>query len=121
MVPKYIRTESVTVTQRLVHTTIHKTPPSRNTILRWHTQFLEDVNMEHIGGNGRPRVIDQNVEDMLLSFDKNPRLSIRQAESLLNTSRSTMLRMLRNFLQLYPYKMPNLHSNTNSDKIRRIY
>ena len=42
--------------------------------------------MEHIGGNGRTRVTDKNVEDVCLLFEKNPRLSIRQAESLLNIS-----------------------------------
>ena len=67
---KYIRNESATVTQRLVHTTAHKTPPSPNTILRWYTRFLHVGNMEHIGGNGIPRVSDQNVEDVDLSFEK---------------------------------------------------
>ena len=66
---------------------MHKTPPSRNTILRWHTQFLENRNIERIGGNGRSRVSDQNVEDVRLLFETNPRLSMRQAESLLNISR----------------------------------
>ena len=41
-----------------------KTPPSRNTILCRHTKFLEDGNMGHIRGNGRPRVSDQNVDDV---------------------------------------------------------
>ena len=63
IVTKYIRTQSVTVTQISFHTVMQKTPPSRNTILRWHTRFLQERNMEHIGGNGRPRVSDQNVEN----------------------------------------------------------
>ena len=65
IVAKYIRTESVTVTQRCVHRTIHKTPPSSNTIQRWHERFLDDGNKEHRGGNGRPRVRDQNVVRLL--------------------------------------------------------
>ena len=120
IVAKYIRTGSVTVTQRWARTAMNKTPPSRNTILRWHTRFLQDGNMAHQGGNGRPRVSDQNVEDVRLLFENNPRLSIRQAEALLNISRSTIQRILRNCLQLYPYKMQNLHGITNSDKMRRI-
>ena len=53
-------------TQRWFHTTIHRNPPSRNIILHWHARFLQDGNMEHIGGNGRPRISDQNVEDVRL-------------------------------------------------------
>ena len=110
----------MSVTQRWVHTAMHNTPPTWNSILRWDTRFLEDENMEHIGGIGRPRVSDQNLEDVHLLFEYNPRLSIRQEESLLNISRSTTQRILRNCLQLYPYKMQSVHGITNSDKISGI-
>ena len=103
IVAKYTRTESDTVAQKWVHTTMRKTPPSRNIILRWHTRFLRDRNMEHIGGNGIPRFSDRNVEYVRLLFENNSRLSIRLAESLLNISRSTIQRILRNCLQLYLY------------------
>ena len=76
--------------------------------------------MEQIGGNGRPRVSDQNVTDVRLLFENNHRLSIRPAESLLNIPRSMIQRILPNCLQLYPYKMQDLHGITNSDKMRRI-
>ena len=76
--------------------------------------------MKHIGGNGRPRVSDQNVEDVRLFFENNPRLFIGHAESLLNISRSTIQRILCNCLQLYPYKLQTLHGITNSNKMRRI-
>ena len=54
IVAKYISTESAIETQRWVYTTMRKTPPSRNTIMRWHARFLEDGNMEQIGGNRIP-------------------------------------------------------------------
>ena len=76
--------------------------------------------MEHIGGNGRPRVSDQNGEDVHLLFENNPRLSIRQAESLLNIYRSTIHRILHNCLELYPYMMQIMRVIKNSDKKRRI-
>ena len=62
IVGKYIWTESVTVIHRSFYVAMHKTLPPRDNILRWHTRFLEDGNMEHIGGNGRPRLSDQSVE-----------------------------------------------------------
>ena len=120
IVAKYISNEFVTVTHRWVYKNIYKTPPSRNTVLRWHTRFLEDGNMERIGSNGKPRVSDQNVKGVRFPLESNPRLSTRKAKSLLIISRSTVQRILRNFLQLYPYKMQNLLGITNNDKIRRI-
>ena len=98
IVAKYIRTESVTATQRYLHSTMHKTLLSRNTVLRCLTRILEAGIMEHMGGNGRPRVSDRKVEGMRFLFETNPHLSIRQAESLLNISRSTIT---RNFTQLF--------------------
>ena len=76
IITTYIKTESVVVTYRWVQTTMHKTPPSRNTILPWQTPFLVDGNMEHIGGNRKLRVSYQNVEDARLLLEKNPHLSI---------------------------------------------
>ena len=70
IVVKYIRTESATVIQRWLYTTTHKNSPSPNTILRWNTQYLQEGNMEHIGGHGRLRVSDQTVEDIRLLFEK---------------------------------------------------
>ena len=61
MVAKYIRTETLTVTQRFFRTTMHKIPLSPDFILRCHKRLLQDGNMEHIGGNERSRVSDQNV------------------------------------------------------------
>ena len=120
IVHKYIRNESLTVTQRWLRTNMQKTPSSRNTILRRHTRLLQGGNMEHIVGNGRPRVSDPNVKDVRLLFGNNFRLSIIQAELLSNISRSTIQRISRNCLQLYPYKMQNLHGISNSAKMRRM-
>ena len=90
IVAKYIRNEFLTVKKRWVHKTVQKTPLSHNIILRWHARFLKDGSMEHKEGNGRPKVTHQNVDYVRLLFENNPRLSTRQAESLLNISRSTI-------------------------------
>ena len=44
--------------------------------------------MEQTGGNGRPRVSNQNVEYVRLLSENNPCLSMRQAEPLMDISRS---------------------------------
>ena len=105
IVAKYIETESVTVTQIQFHKKTHKALPYRNTIRGWQTRFLKGRNVEHIGGNGRPRVSYTNVKYMRSLFERNPRQSMRQAESLLNMSRSTVQQILCNCLELHPQKM----------------
>ena len=99
---------------------MRRTPPTRNGFLRWHEQFLTAGNMAHIGGNGRPRISDGEIKNVRSLFENNPRLSTRQAESLLNMSRSTIQRVSRKCLFLYPYKMQNLHGISNTDKRKRV-
>ena len=120
IVAKYIETGSITTTRRWIRTLMRRTPPTRNSILRWHEQFLTAGNMAHRGGNGRPRIRDGEIENVRLLFENNPRLSIRQAESLLNIPRSTIQRVFRKCLFLYPYKMQNLRGLTNTDKRKRV-
>ena len=86
IVAKYIITEFLNVTQRWVRRTVRKIPPTRSTILRWHTRFQQDGNVERVRANERPRVSDQNAEDLRLLFANNTILSTRQIESLLNKS-----------------------------------
>ena len=76
--------------------------------------------MPHRGSNGRPAVTDGEIENLRSLFEDNPRLSIGQAESLLNMPRSIILRVLRKCLFLYPYKRKNLNGITNADKSRRV-
>ena len=99
---------------------MRRTPPTRNSVLRWHEQFLTAGNMTHRGGNGRSRISDREIENVRSLFENSPRLSIRQAESLLNMPRSTIQRVLRKCLFLYPYKMQNLHVVSDTDKRKRV-
>ena len=99
---------------------MRRTPPTRSSILRWHEQFSTVGNVAHRRGNGRPRISDEEIENVRLLFDNNPFLSTRQAESRLNMPKSTIQRVLRKFSLLYPYKVRNLHGITNTDKRKRI-
>ena len=121
IVAKYIETGSITAMRSWIRTSMRRTPLERNSILRWHEQFLTAGNMPHRGGNGRPRMSDGEIENVRSLFENNPRLSIRQAESLLNMPRSTIQRVFRKCLFLYPYKMENFRGITNSDKIKSVF
>ena len=120
IVAEYIRNESITRTQRWVRTQIRKQPPARNTIIQWHTRFLESANISHRGGNGRPRTSEQTVEQVRLMFQDQPQLSIREAASVLDISTATVHRILRKCLFMYPYRLQNFHGLQNSDKIKRL-
>ena len=37
---EYIRNQSVTITQRLLHTQMRKELPARKTIIQWYTRFI---------------------------------------------------------------------------------
>ena len=93
IVAEYIRNESITRTQRWVRMQIRKQPPARNTIIQWHTRFLESANISHRGGNGRPRTSEQTVEQVRLMFQDQPQLSIREAASVLDISTATVYRI----------------------------
>ena len=95
IVAKYIETGFVTTTRRWVRKFMRRTPPTRNNILRCHEQIMSAGNMAHSGGNSRPRISDGEIENVRSLFKNNIRLSIRQAESLLNIPRSTIQRVLR--------------------------
>ena len=91
---KYIETGSISTNRRWIRTSIRVPPPMRNSILRWHEQFLTAGNMAQRGGNGRPIMSDGEIENVQSLFENNPRLSMRQAEFLLNMPRSTIQRVL---------------------------
>ena len=114
------RTGSITTTRRWLRTLLRTTLPTRNSITRWREQFLTAENMAHRGGNGRPRKSDGEIEKVWSLFENNPRLNIRQTESLLNMPRSTLQRVLRKDWVLYPYKMKAIHGITRTDKRKRI-
>ena len=99
---KSIETGSTTTTLRWIRTSLRRTPRTRKSILRWHEKFFTAGNIAHRGGNGRPRISDREIESMRTLFENNPILSKRQAESLLKMARSTIQRVLRKCLFLYP-------------------
>ena len=64
IVAKYIETGSITKKRRWIRTSMRRTSPTRNSVLRCHEQFLTEGNMAHRGGNGRPRTSDVEIENV---------------------------------------------------------
>ena len=120
IIAEYIRNQSVTRIQRWLRTQMRKDPTARNTIIQWHTRFIESSNISHRGGNGRPRTSEHTIEQVRSMFQDQPQLSIREAACHLNISTAAVHRILRTHLFICPYRQQNFHGLQNSDKIKQI-
>ena len=49
IVAEYTRNKSVTRTQRWMRRQMRKEPPECNTIIQWHTRFMESPSISHRG------------------------------------------------------------------------
>ena len=120
IVAKHIRNQSVTRKKYWVRTQMKKELPAWNTIMQWHTRFMESVNISYRGGNGRPRTSEQTVEQVRSMFQDQHQLSIRKAASALDISIASIHRILWKCLFMYPYRLQNFHGILNNDHIKRI-
>ena len=84
VVAKYFETGSITTKRRWIRASMRRISPTRNSILHSHEQFWTVGNMAHRGGNGRPLISDREIKNVRSLFENKSRLSISQAESLLN-------------------------------------
>ena len=89
-------------------------------MLRCNANFMLDVNLGHRGGDGRPRVADERMEEMRQMFAADPRLSILRAFTALSMLPTTVHRILRKCLHLFLYKLKNLHLIQQSDREDRL-
>ena len=117
---EYHRNGSITTTQRWVRRVLVKTPPRREDILRWQAAFQNRGNLGHRGGNGRPRISRERIEEVRLLFQNDPRLSIRRASTALRMPQTTVHRILRRCLHLYPYRLQNIHLMRQTDRESRL-
>ena len=92
---EYIRTGSITTTQRWVHRVFRKNRPTRNDILRCYANFMSDGNLGHRGSNGRPRLADERIEEVRQMFAADPHLIIRRTSTVLGMPPTTVHRILR--------------------------
>lgn len=117
---QYHFNRSITTTQRWVRRTMRRTPPHRSDILRWEASFRERGTLAHRGGNGRPRYTEETTRQVRELFEREPSTSVRVAATALNLSRSTVQRILRKALSLYPYKLQTLQNLQVGDAQKRL-
>ena len=117
---EYHRSQSITITQRWVRRVLGKSPPQRNDIIRWQRNFLETGSLGHRGDNGRPQITNERIEQVRLMFQDSPSQGIREASVALDMPPTTVHRILRKCLSLFPYKIQNLHLMHASDRQARL-
>ena len=77
-------------------------------------------NLGHRGGNGRPGTSEVTIEQVRLVFENQSCLSVRAASSTFQVSHTTVHRILRRCVFLYPYKVQNFHGLRSSSKVKRL-
>ena len=88
-------------------------------MIQWQTRFMESANISH-RGQWNTRTSEQTIEQVRSMFQEQPQLSSREAASALDISTIIVLRILRERLCLYPYRLQNFHDLQNSDKLKRL-
>ena len=83
----------------------NSTPPSRRVILIWYKNFKETGHMRSDAKRGRKPVYDATVNAVNELFSYNPNTSVRQAAQSVPVSKSSVHRIVKNYLKLYPYKI----------------
>ena len=86
---------------------MNKEPPSWNTIFRRKRNLQNRWSAAHSARRGRLRGSDQRITQVQDLFQETPTLSIRAVERQLNFSRSSIQRILRQRIQLFPYRITN--------------
>lgn len=109
-----------TAFQRRFRTKYNKSPPSRHAIQNWIKEYRTRGNQNHMGGNGRPQISQQEKHAIKQLFENNPKISLRYVEAQLGVPKSIVWRFLREELHLFPYKLQIGTQLSDHDKAARV-
>ena len=125
MVEFYLSTQSVTKTQRqyVRHFGTQK-PPSRKMILYNVNKFRNRGTVHNLNssGSGRQRGTRsaENVEEVRTSVLRSPIKSVRRRAQELGLPKSSLQRILRLDLHVFPYQVQVMQKLSENDKMRRV-
>ena len=115
----FIETKSDVQTQRNYRSKYGRDPPSHPSIRLWHKKFMETGTVFDTRKSGRPRTSEENIERVRQAFQRPPIKSIHTAARQLELPRSTVHKVLQNYLRLYAYKVQILQALQPNDMPRR--
>lgn len=96
--------------------------PSDSTILRLVIKFRDTGSVHDLGRPGRPQSIrtEEAVERVQTSVEEDQQTSIRRRSSELHIAKSSLHRILKADLGLFPYKVQVAHALQPDDCQRRL-
>ena len=96
-----------------------KFAPNASSIKRWYNTLISTGFVDSQIKVGRPPVADDIVQNVSRIFNDNPQTTIREATQQLPIGKSTVQRIVRKKLKLYPYKIKLVHALREEDYARR--
>ena len=99
-----------------------KSAPSKNTIKRLYEKFStgEALSNPKRPNKSRPRRSAENIAAVRASVESSPRTSQKRRSQQLRMARSTLQRIIRVDLHLFPYKIQLTQRLLPADKPRRL-
>ena len=119
-VEKHIELRSVTAVRWWYIEKYGIPAPSANSLRSWLQSFRVRGTMADRPRSGRSSTSTNDVRRVEALFVSNPRVSIRDVERELNIPRSTVQRILRATLSIFPYGISLLQQLLPNDYQRRI-
>ena len=121
----YLETRSVVQTQRRYRNHFHtREAPTPKTILRLVRKLNEHGNLLNLnkGNSGRRRTArtQDNIEAVRQSVNQSPKKGYRRRAQELELRSTSVRRILKEELKMYPYKIQVRHALTDRDKAERV-
>lgn len=99
-----------------------KTAPTDVTIRRFYAKFIDHGNLNDASHASRMRTSrsDENIALVQASVDATPTTSTKRRSKELNIPETTLRRIIRIDLKLFPYKIQMAHKLNPADYVRRV-
>lgn len=94
--------------------------PNSRTTLKWLKKLNETGSVHNKKQTGRPPVKEDVIERVRIRYQEEPRLSIRRGAKILKIPPSTLNKIVKKHLKLFPYKIKILQSLKEGDNRRRL-
>ena len=100
-VQRYNQTNSINTTRRWYRSTCGSPAPPEDSIRRWHDDSIRFGTASDHQRSGRRPVSLDDVREIENTYNKNPRLSTRNADLELRITRYAILDVLRKKLKMF--------------------
>ena len=96
-----------------------KRAPHRSSVKRWYEQLKNTGFVVSQTKRGKKPTDQETVETVSKLFKDLPQISVRQAAQHLPLSKTTIHKLVRKEIKLYPYKIQTVHALREGDYERR--